>query len=245
MKNIFICGNWKMNNNLEETSSFISDLKKLNIPTNVEVGIAPVFTSLASAKLSLNNSNIKLCAQNVHFKDSGAFTGEISPTMLKEIDLDYVIIGHSERRTYFAETNESINLKIKACLKHNLNVIFCIGETLDQREQNKTFDVLETQLKQGLVDLTSDNLQHITIAYEPVWAIGTGKTASQAEASEAHQFIRNFINSNFSHSTIRILYGGSVNPDNVKTLMNDDQIDGALVGGASLKVDSFDKLINF
>lgn len=248
MRRPFICGNWKMNKNILETKAFIEAIKKVSYSKDIEVGLAPVFTNLSLAKELLKGSDIKLCAQNVHFMSNGAYTGEISAPMLKEIGLDYIIIGHSERRTYFAETNETVNQKIKASITNNLKVIFCIGETLAERENEKTFMVINEQLELGLKDINRDDiLKYITIAYEPVWAIGTGKTATVEQASEVHSYIRNSLNYKFqsSGSELRILYGGSVSPDNIKALMLDDEIDGALVGGASLKVESFKSLITY
>lgn len=248
MRKPFICGNWKMNKNIFETKKFIEAIKNISYSSDLEVGVAPVFTNLILAKELLNDGQIKLCAQNVHFMNAGAYTGEISAPMLKEINVDYIIIGHSERRSYFAETNETVNQKIKAAIANNLKVIFCIGETLAERESEKTFLVINEQLEKGLTGISRDDiLNYLTIAYEPVWAIGTGKTATVEQASEVHSYIRNSLNYKFENtgSELRILYGGSVTPDNIKVLMNDKEIDGALVGGASLKVESFKSLITY
>jgi triosephosphate isomerase len=212
--------------------------------SDVEVVIAPPFTSLAVAAKFMKGSPVKLSAQDVFWETAGAYTGEISPLMLKDCECDYVIVGHSERRQYFGETNETINKKIGACQKEGLGVIMCIGETLQQREAGQTFKVLEEQIKEGLKGLSSEGL---VIAYEPVWAIGTGKTATKEQAQEAHQFIRAVLRQLYGPEAdeIRILYGGSVKPENIAELMAQPDVDGALVGGASLKVDSFVKIVKY
>jgi len=242
MKEVFICGNWKMNKTISEANSFINDLIKLEFRKNISIGVAPSFLALSSVKNSLKNSSIKLVAQNAYYKEGGAFTGEVSIAMLKEISIDYIIIGHSERRAIFNETDSLINLKIKAALENKIKVIFCIGETLKDRETNNTFKIIEAQLKEGLKDV--DDLSLITIAYEPVWAIGTGKTATVKEASEVHLFIRNYIANNFHYNKLKILYGGSVNKDNLNALLNDAEIDGALVGGAALDINFYKSILD-
>ena len=208
---------------------------------DVDILIAPPFTSLETASRLMKSSNVLLGAQNVYFEESGAYTGEIAPSMLIAAGCSHVIIGHSERRQYFAETDEVVNRKIKLALTTGLKVILCIGESLEEREANRTFDVLNTQLTGSLADV---QLNDITIAYEPIWAIGTGKTASNEQANDAHAYIRDWLGKNKEGAdSVRIQYGGSVKPDNVKGLMAEPEVDGALVGGASLKPDSFSQIV--
>lgn len=238
-----IAANWKMNKTTEETRDFIIQFTPMvSGIEGVEILIAPPFTSLAVAAKFLKGSGIKLGAQNVFYESSGAYTGEISPLMLKDCGCDYVIVGHSERRQYFFETDEIINKKVRAAQGIGLSVILCIGETLKEREEGKTFEVLRRQLAEGLKDVRPENL---VIAYEPVWAIGTGRTATPEQIAEAHGFIRNMLREAFKEKVdeIRIQYGGSVNADNASTILNIENVDGALVGGASLKPDSFIKII--
>ncbi len=244
MRKKVIAGNWKMNNDLSETQNLITRLTSglSNLKVNCEVIICPPFTSLSEANSLIKNTSIKLGAQNVYFENSGAFTGEISPLMLKSVGCEYVIIGHSERRTIFKETNETINKKIKKSLEQGLKVIFCIGETLEEREKNITNDVVKKQVIEGLQDITEKDFANIIIAYEPVWAIGTGRNATPQQAQDVHFFIRKLIADKYSSSTadnLTIQYGGSVKPDNAKELLSQPDIDGALVGGACLKADSF------
>ena len=242
MRKPFIAANWKMNKTIEETGAFISSfLPMVKNVTDVDILIAPPFTSLSTASQLLTNTNVQLGAQNVYFEEKGAFTGEISVSMLKSAGCSCAIIGHSERRQYFKETDEIVNRKIRITRDNSMDVILCIGESLEQREQNKTFDVLDRQLSGSLLDLTLDG---ITIAYEPIWAIGTGKTATPEQANEAHAFIRDWLRKHKDGAdSTRIQYGGSVTPDNVETLMSQPEVDGALVGGASLKPESFAALV--
>ncbi len=245
MNRPLIVANWKLNKTINETNAFIEVLIPLAKDTNdIDIVIAPPFTALHSAHLALKESNIRLSAQNLFHEDKGAFTGEISPLMLVDVGCNYVIIGHSERRQYFQETNEIINKKIKAALKHALTPIFCIGESLAEREAEKTFDIIRIQLAEGLKEIKPEG---IIIAYEPIWAIGTGKTATPEQAQEVHNFIRNWLLSFYGKdaSKIRIIYGGSVTPENIESLMNCIDVDGGLVGGASLKADSFAKIVNY
>jgi len=247
MRKKVIAGNWKMNNDLNGTVNLISELKKgINEQTKALVIVCPPFTSIETAQALLKDSFIKLGAQNMYFEESGAFTGEISPSMLKSVGCEYVILGHSERRTIFGETDQIINKKIKTAIKHGLKPIFCIGETLEEREKEITFEVCEKQIRFGLEGLTEAELSYLIIAYEPVWAIGTGKTATNEQAQEVHAFIRGLISrllsANFAQNLI-IQYGGSVKPENAKELLAQPDIDGALVGGACLKSDSFLKII--
>lgn len=248
MRRKIIAGNWKMNKDIQGTKDLITGLLKelQNIKQNCDIIICPPFTSLSEAGKLLENTVVKLGAQNMYFEESGAYTGEISASMLLSAGCEYVILGHSERRTIFNESDETINKKIKQALKAGLKPIFCIGETLEQRENNQTNDVIRNQVKGGLKDLTDLDLEKMIIAYEPIWAIGTGKNATPDQAEEVHKFIRNFIKENFSDKTaenIVIQYGGSVKPDNASELLSHPDIDGALVGGAGLKADSFTGIV--
>jgi triosephosphate isomerase len=244
-----IAGNWKMHKTVPEAVETALQLKEaINDVSGREIVIAPPFVSLVSVAEVVKDSNITLSAQNVFWEEEGAYTGEISPAMLRSAGCTYTIIGHSERRQYFGETNETVNKKIKKCLDTGLRAIVCIGESLEERESGKTFSVLELQISQGLAGLNSNQMESIVIAYEPVWAIGTGKTATTAQAEEAHQFIRSKIEGDYGKEVaekIRILYGGSVKPDNIDGLMAEKDVDGVLVGGASLKVDSFARIVKF
>jgi len=245
----FIAGNWKMNKTVGEALDLIRELKTaVSEVKGVEVAVAPPFTALHAVHKELEGSSIRLAAQNLYWEEKGAFTGEISPLMLKEVGCQYVIIGHSERRQFFGESDETVNRRIKAALAQGLRVIFCIGETLREREEAKTFTVIERQVSGGLQGLGDKELKNMTIAYEPVWAIGTGKTATPEQAEEVHRFIREKVKTLYLQEVsegIRIQYGGSVTPDNIKGLMNQPNIDGALVGGASLKAESFSKIVRF
>ncbi len=247
MRKRIIAGNWKLNKNAVETVQLITELKReLNAVNGVDIVVCPPFVNLESAKESLIDSNISLGAQNIFWEDSGAFTGEVSGPMLKNLEVQYVIIGHSERRQFFGETNETVNKRIRAALKHGLTGIVCVGENLAQRESNKTFDVITDHLSGSLKGLTKDEVSQLVIAYEPVWAIGTGKTATPQQAQEVHAFIRAWLTQNFDSQvaeSIRIQYGGSVTPENLATLITQKDIDGALVGGASLKAPSFAAIV--
>lgn len=243
-----IAGNWKMNNTRKETLDFLSSFLPKAENLSVEIVICPPFTSLNSAAEKLEGTKVKLGAQNMHWEENGAFTGEVSPLMLKEIPCDYVIIGHSERRQYFAETDETVNNKIKSAIEHNLTPIVCVGETLAQREEGITLDFVMGQVEKALKDVAAEDAKKIVFAYEPIWAIGTGKTASASDAQEVIGAIRNKIEELYDKDVadvVRILYGGSVKPENIKELMAEDDIDGALVGGASLKPDSFYAICSF
>lgn len=243
-----IAGNWKMNNDINESKDLISKLldglKDINLVC--EVVVCPPFTSLSKIAEMIGDSKIKLGAQNLHQEESGAYTGEVSAKMLTSSGCEYVIIGHSERRSIFMETNELINQKIRRALKNNLIPILCVGELLEEREKNITKQVIKTQILKGLKDFSADDLKDLIIAYEPVWAIGTGKTATPQQAEEVHLFIRTLLRDNFSvhfAENLRILYGGSVKADNARDLLSQQNIDGALVGGACLKADSFISII--
>lgn len=244
MRKKMIAGNWKMNMDLTESQNLISRLTSglIGKKLNCEVIICPPFTSLSEAYTLIKNTPIKLGAQNMYFEQSGAFTGEISAKMLKSVGCEFVIIGHSERRTIFRETDGFINEKLKAALAAGLNPIFCIGETLEEREAGKEKEVLKKQLSEGLDEISVDQMRKIIIAYEPVWAIGTGKTATPSQAEEMHDYIRNYIKDDFTDeiaANLIIQYGGSVKPENARELLSQKDIDGALVGGACLKADLF------
>jgi triosephosphate isomerase len=245
----FIAGNWKMNKTIGEALDLVRELKKgISGVKEVEVAVAPPFTALYAVHKVLEGSSIRLAAQNLYWEEKGAFTGEVSPLMLKEVGCYYVILGHSERRQLFGETDETVNRRIKAAIIQGLKVIFCIGETLKEREDGKTFSVIERQVEGGLKGLGDQEMENMVIAYEPVWAIGTGKTATPEQAEEVHRFIRGKLAKLYSREVseeIRIQYGGSVTPENIKGLMNQPNIDGALVGGASLKAESFSKIVRF
>ena len=238
-----IAGNWKLFKTISESVALVNDLKPL-VANNqgVEIVVAPVFTALSRVSDAIEGSNIRLAAQDCYWEEEGAFTGEVAPKLLKDAGCSYVIIGHSERRQYFGETDLTVNKKTMAAITAGLSAIVCVGELLVERESEQTFSVIETQIRGSLAGLTADAFTHVVIAYEPVWAIGTGKTASDDQAQEVHVFIRRLISRLFNQSVadaVRILYGGSVKPDNVKGLMAQPDIDGALVGGASLKAESF------
>jgi len=249
MRKPVIAGNWKLYKTNWEAVDLVTRLIPEVIKNkNVDIVVAPVFTALTCVKQAIAGSNIMLAGQNCFWEEEGAFTGEVSPKLLLDAGCSHVIIGHSERRQYFGETDETVNKKIKAALAAGLTILFCIGETLAQREGEETFDVLKRQVAGGLSGITLEQLKNIIIAYEPVWAIGTGKTASDEQAQEAHAFIRSLVTGLYGQTAgnnIRILYGGSVKPDNIKGLMTQPDIDGALVGGASLKAESFGAIVNF
>ena len=247
MRKPLIAGNFKMFKTVGETVSYVRDLRALvKEATNVDIAIAPPFTSLASASEAAKGSGIDIAAQNMHWEREGAFTGEISAAMIRETGARYVIIGHSERRTLFGETNETVNKKTHAAMTAGLVPIVCIGETLDQRDRNETMAVLDRQIKESLDRVTGEQLSGMVIAYEPVWAIGTGRNATPAQAGEAHFHIRQRLKQWFgldASEQCRVLYGGSVKPDNIAKLIAEPDVDGALVGGASLDPKSFFAII--
>ncbi|MBN2102620.1 triose-phosphate isomerase [bacterium] len=247
MRKLFIAGNWKMNTNTDEAVSLLNELIPLvSDVQDMDIAVCPPFVYLHKAVYLTRNSNIRVGAQNCHFESKGAFTGEVAPEMLKDIGCTYVIIGHSERRHIFGETDDVIHSKVKKALDAELKVILCVGELLEEREAGKTEIVVETQLIGGLKDLSSEDLDRITIAYEPVWAIGTGKTASPDQAQEVHAFIRSWLKNQYNENVsgnCQIQYGGSVKPENARTLLEQPDIDGALVGGASLKAASFAAIV--
>ncbi|WP_350344205.1 triose-phosphate isomerase [Proteinivorax tanatarense] len=243
-----IAGNWKMNKTANESKEFFEQLTENLSVDEVETVVCPPFTSLQMAKEKLAGSSIKLGAQNVHFEESGAYTGEVSPEMLKDLGVEYAIVGHSERRAMFGEDDGIINKKVLAVLKSGMKPILCIGESLEDRESKKTERICSVQIERGLKGLTDQQLKNIVIAYEPVWAIGTGKSATKEDANDTIGFIRKTIEQLTSKeiaNQMRIQYGGSVKPENISDYMAMPEIDGALVGGASLKVTSFVDIVKF
>ena len=245
MRKPFVAGNWKMNTDGNSGVSLAENIASGSMDIagqKVTVAVCPPFVYLGAVTNALRSSNIAVGAQNIYFELKGAFTGEISASMLKDVGCTYVVIGHSERRQYFGETNETVNKKIKAALAHGLVPIMCIGESLEERESGNTITKVETQIAEGLIDLETQDIRHIIIAYEPIWAIGTGLTATPDQAQEVHSFIRDNLGENHGNevaSCAIILYGGSVKPANTYELLKEKNINGALVGGASLEADSF------
>lgn len=243
-----IAGNWKMHNTIAEATALVNALKQAGNKNNAEIIIAPSYTALAVAANTAKGSEIKIAAQDVHWEDKGAFTSAVSPVQAKEAGATHTIIGHSERRSVFGDTDEILNKKVAAALRHNLTVIFCVGETLAEREANKTLDVIAAQLENGLKGFTAEQLKGLVIAYEPVWAIGTGKTATPDQAQEVHAAIRAQLAKTYGDAfaqATRILYGGSVKDTNVDEIMAKPDVDGALVGGQSLIAEKFARIINF
>jgi len=248
MRTPIIAGNWKMNKTNKDAKAFVEELIPLVKDAKAEVVLCVPFTDIVTVRKAVRGTNIMLGTQNVHWAESGAFTGEISAAMLRELKVKYVIIGHSERRQYFGETNETVNKRIQAALKEKLFPIVCIGETLEERESGKTEEVLKTQVVECFRGFKSWDFDRMVIAYEPVWAIGTGKTATVEQANEAIGFIRRTISKKFSMKIadkLRIQYGGSMNEKNVAELMAQEEIDGGLIGGASLVAEKFAKVVNY
>lgn len=243
-----IAGNWKMNKTPEEAAKVINELKPLVKDAACEVVICPTFVCLDAAIKAAAGSNIKIGAQNMHFEESGAFTGEVAPGMLEAMGVDYVVLGHSERREYFNETDEALNKKVKKAFEHNLIPILCCGETLEERENGTTNQKVGYQIKSDLFGLTKEQAEKVIIAYEPIWAIGTGKTATKEQANETIAAIRGVVAEMFGQEVadkVRIQYGGSVKPNTIADQMAMSDIDGALVGGASLVADDFSKIVNY
>lgn len=247
MRKPIIAGNWKMNNTIDESMALSNAIKREIFDiANVEIVLCPPFTSLSDVKDIITDTNISLGAQNMFWEEKGAFTGEISPGMLKSLGCKYVIIGHSERRAHFGETNETVNKKLKSALKHGLLPIMCVGEKLEEREAGSAFDVVKDHVENGLSGVGEKEILNIVLAYEPVWAIGTGKNATPDEAEEVHKFIRGLLSKKYGKEiseSLRIQYGGSVKPDNIESLITQKDIDGALIGGASLKSESFAEIV--
>lgn len=248
MRKKIIAGNWKMNKTPSEAVQFVNELKGKVADAEADVVVCPTFVCLPAVVEATKGTNIKVGAQNIHWADNGAFTGEISGEMLKEVGVDYAIIGHSERRQYFGETDETVNNRLKAALKYDLIPIVCVGELLEERENGTTNEVLERQTVGALKDIEPEAVSNIVIAYEPVWAIGTGKTASKDDANDACKFIRSVVEKLYNKDVaekVRIQYGGSVKPSNANELFTTSDIDGGLVGGASLKTDDFTAIVKY
>ncbi len=247
MRKTIIAGNWKLNKTPREALALANELKREVLDVQgVDIVICPPFTALDIVNEAILETNIALGAQNIYWQDSGAFTGEISAPMIKDLGATYVIVGHSERRQFFGETNETVAKRIRAALTHGLTPIVCVGENLAERESNKTFDVIKNHCEGSLAGLTADEMTKLVIAYEPVWAIGTGKTATPEQAQEVHAYIRGLLEKMFNKEvaqSVRIQYGGSVTPENISILIAKPDIDGALVGGASLKAPSFAAIV--
>lgn len=248
MRKAIIAGNWKMNKTPEEAVQVINELKPLVKDAACDVVICPTFVCLDAAIKAAAGSNIKIGAQNMHFEESGAFTGEVAPGMLEAMGVDYVVLGHSERREYFNETDEALNKKVKKAFEHNLTPILCCGETLEQREAGVTDDFIACQIKVDMAGLTNEQAKQVVIAYEPIWAIGTGKTATKEQANETISAIRKVVEGMYGKEVadeVRIQYGGSVKPNTIKDQMAMSDIDGALVGGASLVASDFSQIVNY
>ncbi len=246
MRKKIVAGNWKMNNNKAETAALIQSLTPFNFSAEVRVMVAPAFTHLVQAEELTQGSRVEVLAQNMNAAESGAYTGEISAAMLSSIGIQKVILGHSERRAYYNETDDSLKAKVITALTHDMEIVFCFGEELDQRKAGSHFEVVKTQLETALFDLTPSQWSKVILAYEPVWAIGTGETASPEQAQEMHAYIRNLIASNYNQAladSISILYGGSVKPANAQSIFSQPDVDGGLIGGASLKADDFKAII--
>jgi triosephosphate isomerase len=248
MRTPLIAGNWKMYKTVGDAVKYVKEFRSLvKDITDVDIVVAPPFPALHAAAEAARNSNVAIAAQDLYWERDGAFTGEVSAPMIKEAGAEYVIVGHSERRTLFGETDATVNRKVSAALAAGLTPIACIGETLDQRERNETFDVLDRQIKQGLDGITSDRLEQLVLAYEPVWAIGTGRNATAAQAAEAHSHIRQRLRQWFgvdAAELCHVIYGGSVKPENIRELIAHPDVDGALVGGASLEVQAFFEVVS-
>lgn len=247
MRKNIVAGNWKMHKNQQETITLIEEISAKKPNSTTEIIIAPTFVNLAVAVEKTNEKNITVAAQNMHQAEGGAFTGEISASMLTDIGVNTVILGHSERRAYFHETDALLATKVDTALKHNMRVIFCFGEELKDRQKNNHFNIVEYQLRDALFHLEKSDWKNIILAYEPVWAIGTGETASPEQAQEIHAFIRNLIEKVFGFEVsdnVSILYGGSVKPDNAKEIFSNKDVDGGLIGGAALKADDFLAIVN-
>lgn len=247
MRTKIVAGNWKMNMNFSETKDLINALSAQSQISDAKVMIAPTYTNLPSAVEALENSSIEVIAQNMHFADNGAYTGEISASMLKSIDISTVILGHSERRAYFNETDADLAKKVSQALANEMAVVFCFGEELEDRKSSQEEAVVESQLKNALFHLEAGDFKHIVLAYEPVWAIGTGETASPEQAQDMHAFIRKTMASKYGDEvadSVSILYGGSVKPGNAQEIFSKPDVDGGLIGGASLKAEDFFAIVN-
>lgn len=247
MRRNIVAGNWKMNNDIQQTYNLLEEIISKKPKTDTEIIVAPSFISLPLAVEKSKGTGVKLSAQNAHQNENGAYTGEVSIPMLKSIGVDMVILGHSERRAYFGETNALLAEKINTALKHNFTVIYCFGEELNDRKSDTHFHVVEQQVKEALFHLKTEDWKNIVLAYEPVWAIGTGETATPEQAQEMHAFVRQTIAAEYGSTLaneVSILYGGSVKPDNAKEIFANPDVDGGLIGGASLKADDFLKIVD-
>ena len=247
MRKKIVAGNWKMNCDINETYHLLDGIKDVQLPDEVTVIVAPPYTNLLSANQALLDTDIVVAAQNMHQASNGAFTGEVSANMLKSVGVETVILGHSERRAYFWETNELLAEKVKTALSNEMILIFCFGEELEDRKNNDHFNVVKAQLTEGLFHVEKGDWSQIVLAYEPVWAIGTGETASPEQAQEMHKFIRNSILDAFGAEVaggVSILYGGSVKPANAKEIFGQPDVDGGLIGGAALKAEDFMAIVN-
>lgn len=247
MRKPIIAGNWKMNNTIKEAEELVNGIKSKELGQKTEAVLCVPYTCLAKVGEMIEDTKIKLGAQNLHWEDRGAYTGEVSGPMLKELGVEYVIVGHSERRQFFNENDETVNKKLVKALEHGLRPIFCVGESLEERENNIEKDIIKNQLIKGLENIKKEDLVNMVIAYEPIWAIGTGKSATSNDANHMCRFIRETIDESFPNTghLVRIQYGGSVKRENVDELMDMSDIDGALVGGASLKAEDFVSLLTF
>lgn len=248
MRRSIIAGNWKMNNTIEEAVSLVKELKDKVATAKCDVVICPTFLSLPAVVKECEGTNIMVGAQNMHFEDKGAYTGEVSPKMLKELGVKFVIIGHSERRQYFNETDETVNKKLRAAFNHKITPILCVGETLEERDLGITEEVLGSQIKQDLINISEEEVKNMVVAYEPIWAIGTGKTATAEDANDTIGYIRSVIEKLYGKEVaeaVRIQYGGSVKPSTIKEQMAMEHIDGGLIGGASLKAEDFSAIVNY
>ena len=247
MRKQIVAGNWKMNNDLAQTQALLTDLQKQTQTSNAEVMIAPAFTNLYQAFETLKHSNIEVIAQNMHFAESGAYTGEVSANMLKSIGINTVILGHSERREYFNETDESLAKKVDSALEKGMQIIFCFGEQLADRKSGNHQNIVEGQIRKALFHLEASSFQNIILAYEPVWAIGTGETATPEQAQDMHAFIRKTLEDKYGSDVanlVSILYGGSCKPSNAKEIFSNPDVDGGLIGGASLNAEDFYAIVN-
>ena len=247
MRKHIVAGNWKMNNNLSQTEALITTLKQETQTSDAEVMIAPSFVNLQAALKALQSTTIEVVSQNMHFAESGAYTGEVSASMLKSIGVKTTILGHSERRAYYNETDESLAKKVDAALSNNIRVIFCFGEELSDRKSGNEASVVDNQIKKALFHLEASAFKNIILAYEPVWAIGTGETASPEQAQDMHAFIRKTLSDKYGREvadSVSILYGGSVKPANAKEIFSKPDVDGGLIGGASLKAEDFFAIVN-
>ena len=247
MRNKIVAGNWKMNNDANETEVLLEKLKKHNFNNDVKVMVSPSFTNLQKSVINLSDSKIEVIAQNMNESEKGAYTGEVSPSMIKSIGVSRVIIGHSERRAYYNENDQVLKKKINNALKNQIEIIFCFGEQISDRRSRKEFEIVKNQLSNTLLEIKKSDWSNIILAYEPIWAIGTGENATAEQAQEMHFFVRSWIKSNFGtriSEMVPILYGGSVKPDNASEIFSQPDVDGGLIGGASLIIDDFIEIIN-